>query len=364
MVCSTVSKALTICAIAIMVLVQYATGEDLKLGVFDWSGVDGTPDVWLGNYTKSVLVNFFIAQKLFNDRRVDIFPDLERIATCDKNISIVKYCDVGGNPARAAYDALWMINDLNVDGLVGFAGLEASLAGSAVASSYDIPVVDHWVTAPSTTNRRYFPMYARTIPSDTSASEVLAVLVEQLKFRTVSMLYLNDGKDFAAYTGDLMKAKNIELVSVEFTYGATNNNIRESVKKIAELGRNVIICATWLKQLTEIADAAEEFGLLDDQHLWIFTYMNNPIGEEFHTLNPNITDLMHGSLFVTPLTDLNPHWNKYLEEYANFDSEVDWINELVPPFGSADDYEHCKDSMVDFQVFPGMFITSQPLFSL
>lgn len=341
--------------VSLALLVTLTLAEDLKLGVFDWSGLDGTPDVWLGDYTKSVMVNFFIAEKMFNDRRHDIFPDLQRVSTCNKNLSIVKYCDVGGNPARAANDALWMAQTLQVDGLIGFAGLEASMAGSAVAHSFNIPTVDHWVTAPQTSNRRYFPMYARAIPSDTSASEVLAVLVKQLGFRTVSMLYLSDGKEFAAYTADIMKAQNIELLGVEFKYGDSNNNIRESVRKIAAQGRNVIICATWLKQLTEIADAAKEFELLTDKNLWIFTYFNNPIGEEFHRENPNITDLMHGSLFVTPLTDLNPHWNDYINAYPTFESDRERINTLVPPFGDENSSETCKDSMVDFQLPPGFF---------
>ena len=336
---------------------------DLRLGVFDWSGVDGTTALWGGESSKAVMSAFFIGAKLFNERDTTVFPDLERVRNCTKNITIVKYCDVGGNPKRALFDTQWMIDTYNVHAIGGYGGLESSIAGALLASKSEIPVIDHWTSAPRLTDRRVFPMYARTIPSDQSNAEVIALLMKQFNYRRVAVLYLEDGKDFANDLNQFLLTHGIEMTGIEFKYGASNNNIRESVRKISELALNVIICATWTRQLLDVAQYAHEFKLDGPSYLWVFTYMSRPPSANDYAQRPYLEGFMNGSFWVRPVADINPNWPAFSTKWQSLSNTdtVTWINTLVPPFGTKNDTDSCENLGINFTLPMDFFSKSLPI---
>ena len=304
------------------VLLSLILADDLRMAAFDWSGIDGTDLLWYGESAVSVGVNFFLGAKLFNERNVNIFPDLNRVLNCTKNITLVRYCDCGGNPARASHDTFWAINNLSVQAIAGYGGLDASEGGSAAAQSFKVPVVDHWTSSPKTAqNRRWFPMYARTIPSDDATVQVLTSLCKQFGYTNVAILYLEDGVDFAIDLQIFLSAENISSSAVEFYY-IRENTIDQSVKAISELGLNIIICATWTSQLPQIAEAAVKYGLTTNDKLWIFCYFSGALDATHLAQTPEAIQLMHGSLWVTTLNQLNPNWNNFITAWPSYSPSV------------------------------------------
>jgi len=263
----------------------------LRVAVHDWMGVDQTSNLWDSVGSHIYTSHFLLAAKLFNDRRDDLIPALASIKNCNKQLQVTTVCDNSGSPRRAAHDARYVIDQIGADAFVGFGGLETSFVGSMIGYDFNIPVIDHWTSAVRTSKRRDFPFYARTIPSDETNAVMLATLIEQLGFKRLVVLHLNDGDEFAASLYNLLKAKGIEATLVQFKYAVGDNTIRDRVAYVKSLALNVIVCAAWLYNVPEIADAAKEFNLLGPEMLWIMTYISRaPYKSEFAYF-PNVTEL-------------------------------------------------------------------------
>ena len=86
---------------------------DIRIGVFDWQSFeDGT--IWDGDFSKGMGANFILAAHHFNERRIDLIPDLELVKNCNKNISIVRYCETAGNIKRASHNTLYLLKNFNI----------------------------------------------------------------------------------------------------------------------------------------------------------------------------------------------------------------------------------------------------------
>ena len=87
---------------------------DLRIGVVDWSTIDGEGTIWDGKFTQGVSSQFILAANHFNERRDDLIPDLSSLKSCNKNITIVQFCETAGNMRRASADTLYLLEDFNL----------------------------------------------------------------------------------------------------------------------------------------------------------------------------------------------------------------------------------------------------------
>jgi hypothetical protein len=207
-------------------------------------------------------------------------------------------------------------------------------------------------------------MYGRTIPSDNTNADIIARLVAQLGFRRIAVLSLADGAAFAAYLKQVLLARNIEATVVEFTYGLSNDNIHTAVQQISALGLNIVVCATWSAQLTEIATAAAEFGLLSDKNHWIFTYMSRMPDTTDYGANPHLASLMNGSMWVTSDLTNNPNWDYWISQWPTFADVIPWYNSAVPPYGNHTSITECKDAKINFTLRSDFFTDTAALQSV
>lgn len=94
-----------------------ASAVDINIGVLDWETVDGVGTLWDGKFSQGISAAFIIAAHHFNERRVDILPDLELVKSCNKNISIVQYCETSGNMRRSSTNTMYMLENFNIHGI-------------------------------------------------------------------------------------------------------------------------------------------------------------------------------------------------------------------------------------------------------
>ena len=98
----------------------YTYGVDIRVGIVDWTSVDGTGKIWDGLVTQAVTSQFILASYHFNERRSDLIPELESIKNCNKNISIVRFCDTAGNMRRSSDTTLYMLKNYNLHAIGKF----------------------------------------------------------------------------------------------------------------------------------------------------------------------------------------------------------------------------------------------------
>lgn len=343
----------------------------LNLAYFDWSSVDQPltsttpPRVWgVANFTQGLSATFLVAAEHFNERRVDVLPDLGRVVAsgCNKNVSVVVFCETAGNARRSAGDTMWALNNFPVDAVVGYGGIDELMAGGLVAQEFDdLPIISHWVTSPRSYDSTVFRTFARTTPSDFAGADKTVALLGQLQYARVAMLYLSpDGAEFAKYLAFRAAGRNISVTATSFKYGVANSDdVDASVKIVAASGLRVVVCATWAFLLPQIAAAAEKYGMLDDdERLFIFTYMGDAPGAAAFSDFPTLRRLMHGSLFVhiAANTDQDSNWSRFKSNFPDSARHLAKMNALLPPHGAGNDSQRCRDYSLQYQL-PADFFT-------
>ena len=349
-------------------LLSCGQAVDFRIAIFDWSSVDSTNEIWDGKYTQGVSANFFLAVEHFNARRIDIIPALAEVQNCNKNITVVQFCETGGNPLRGLADVKYVLEEFTprIHAIAGLGGVDDSISGSLLAeASGQIPVISHWVTAPRLSNKHIFPRYARTCVSDNDHALVTANLMNQLKFKTVILIYLSDGKDFASQFARELKRFNIQLRSFEFEYTDTiySESIDEAVASASKLELNAIVVASWAAQLTLLANAFSKNNMLTPVHSFYLTYLDrDPAPSEF-IASPNLYNFISGAIRVARVVDpaLNGNWKRHLEHWPTYEALYrEKINAFLPPHGLNNSLE-CKNSNFKYQLPVNYFLETVQL---
>jgi hypothetical protein len=336
--------------------IQYTTADILRIAAFDWSGEDNTTKPWSGDNSKAVAVNFFLAEKHWNERRSDIIPALAKVKNCNKNITITSYCDNGARLARSVEDTKWVLDTFNPHGIIGHAILEGTLASAPLAKTYNVPTIEWWTSSGRLSDKNDFPMLLRTIPTDENCADLIFALTQQMSYKRVGILYMTEGADFAAYLLNKYSTVGVDTRLVEFRW-QQNININEAMVQMRDTGFKIIIFVAWSGVHPMGADAAKFAGISNDpSYQFIFTtYLSRvPIPEVF-AASENMREFFHGALWVRPTVESNSNWATYIKEYVTYDYLVPWMNPRFPPFGQKNSLFYCKDSASDLQIRDDFF---------
>jgi hypothetical protein len=334
---------------------------DVRLAIFEWASVDSTNEIWDGEYTQGVSSNFILAAYHFNERRVDIVPALAEVQNCNKNFSIVSFCETAGNPLRGTNDLLWVLNNSSpINVISGFGGIDDAFAGSLLAKSWgSIPVMSHWVSAPRLSDKNAFPLFGRTIVNDYDHALVVAKFMHQLRFQNVLLVYLMDGRDFASRFALELKQYDIQLRAFEFQYvdDQWSESIDEVVALASRLELKAVVVASWATQLTLLANAFAANNMLTPDTSFFLTYLDrDPTAAEF-TASANLFSMFNGAIRVARVVDpaKNDNWARHLAAWPSYESRYrDRINELLPPHG-LNNSRDCANSDFQYKLSPGYF---------
>ena len=166
------------------------TAADVRILLTDWITQLGQPDTAIDPSYLLVSTNFFLAVDAFNRRDTTVLPDLAKLASCQKNLSIVKFCDESASARRAAL----MMSELaaQANAVVGFASYPAPVEGTTLAETIArIPVVSHWTSAAELRFANRYPMFSRVQIGDDVYVEKLATFIQSLRVSSFGILYVN-----------------------------------------------------------------------------------------------------------------------------------------------------------------------------
>ncbi|XP_036070850.1 extracellular calcium-sensing receptor [Oryzias melastigma] len=120
--------------------------------------------------------------------------------------------------------------------VVGDSGSTQSIAISLIIGSFDIPQVSHFSTCACLSDKKQFPNFFRTIPSDAFQAVALAKLVKHFGWTWIGAIcsdsdYGNNGM------ASFLKAAQEEGICVEFSESFLRSNPISKIQRVADLIR-------------------------------------------------------------------------------------------------------------------------------
>ncbi|XP_063763488.1 extracellular calcium-sensing receptor-like [Eleginops maclovinus] len=121
-----------------------------------------------------------------------------------------------------------------VQAILGHSGSEPTIAFTKVVGRFHIPVISHFATCDCLSNRKEYPTFFRTIPSDYYQSRALAKLVQHFGWTWIGALAVDNTyglKGMALF----IKAAQEYGVCIEYSEAFSSSGPPESLQKIIEI---------------------------------------------------------------------------------------------------------------------------------
>ncbi|XP_060928497.1 extracellular calcium-sensing receptor-like [Limanda limanda] len=120
--------------------------------------------------------------------------------------------------------------------IVGESGSTPSISMSRVLGPFNIPQVSHFATCACLSNKKQYPSFFRTIPSDKYQADALAKLVKHFGWTWIGAVrsdsdYGNNGM------ASFLDAAHREGICVEYSESFYRNNPRSKIQRVAEVIR-------------------------------------------------------------------------------------------------------------------------------
>ncbi|KAJ7995394.1 hypothetical protein DPEC_G00244110 [Dallia pectoralis] len=121
-----------------------------------------------------------------------------------------------------------------VHAIIGTSESSTTMAMSQSAGAFQIPVISHFATCACLSNKKEFPTFFRTIPSDFYQSRALAKLVKHFGWTWVGAI--RSDNDYGNHgMADFIKAADIEGVCIEYSEAILRTSPREQIAKVVAL---------------------------------------------------------------------------------------------------------------------------------
>ena len=228
---------------------------DVPVGVFDWmlggDPLEESTEPWgVPGQAQAVTVNYILAAEHFNARRVDLIPDLARVANCTKNISISRVCETGGHPYHSVNAVLEQLRGPNPPvAVLGFASSTEAIGVNGFVDSWGrIPMISHWASGDKLADKRQppqtglAPSFVRTMVADADVARVTAKFVVQMGWKSVSIVFIqqDSAPDIASTMAVVLGASNVSVSAFGYDYLDIKATFR-AVDAAAKTLNNVLI---------------------------------------------------------------------------------------------------------------------------
>ncbi|XP_047449699.1 extracellular calcium-sensing receptor-like [Mugil cephalus] len=120
--------------------------------------------------------------------------------------------------------------------IVGESGSTPSISMSRVIGSFNIPQVSHFATCACLSDKKQYPSFFRTIPSDQFQADALAKLVKHFGWTWIGAVRSDSdyGNNFMA---SFLEAAHKEGICVEYSVSFYRTNPRSKIQRVAEVIR-------------------------------------------------------------------------------------------------------------------------------
>jgi len=341
-------------------ILSNASSAEVRILVPLWLTDVGYNVSWDLEATQAEAASFALAVRHFNDRRADILPVLATVATCQKNLTLVKMCDDSGNPRRVSR----LLEEFSgqYDIISGLASIAARDATSFVDATSNMAVLSHWASEDVLGDKTTYPWFSRTFISDRAMHSKIARFIAQVGYSNVAIVYVDQDTVPAVskLLDSLLNELQVDAHSFPYVFDDVDS-LEKALRRVKQTERNVIIYLGWADELvSDVPRIAHELGLDSDEKLWIFTPIDVYPSNDEIAADETLKSFLRGSLyfeFVNPNDTLARNFlNRFDTEFASDTSIVPFINARLPPSGAMNEYGgSCQNDALSMHLDPNYF---------
>ncbi|KAF6175249.1 hypothetical protein GIB67_030467 [Kingdonia uniflora] len=216
---------------------------------------------------------------------------------CTSQKAVIHIIDSGGDPGRASFAAKELINDKQVQAIVGLRTWEAAAAVAEQGNKAQIPILTLSDTVPSYAFQRW-PFLIRAVRSQHLQMKAVAAIITTWKWRRVSVIYedINSATtSIVPYLIDALHEVGSEIDQL-LPLSSLSASFWEELGKLKRRQCRVfIVHISSLPLATRMFREAKEMGMLDKNSVWITT---DGIAGILDSVNASVISSMQGVLGV------------------------------------------------------------------
>ena len=299
------------------------------------SGADGNwanNTCWLGGGWKAAAAAGLAAAADFNARDSRYVPQFGTIVPpCGVQLS-VSVLDTGSTAGRTLDAIFAQDSTAKPDVVVGPLRSSVSEASALLLGVRDTPQVSYGSSSPTLSNKKLYPRFFRTFPSDASAASAICHLVGagQLGMSRVAIFYSANtyGQGYFRALQDECKVLGVEAQGWAYTVG-NRVSIRAAMSNLEAAAASVVVCVfldvTDLSMLIEAGIEFKSLGPNKPRHLIL------PEALDLGSVSSSARKLLHGSLTLRSIggTTANPRWASFAKERWHT-LQADTFNPMLP----------------------------------
>jgi ionotropic glutamate receptor len=251
----------------------------------------------------------------------------------------------GGNIMNALGDTCQSISSSTILGIVGpaFSGEAQQIAN--FGNTVGLPVISYSATDPSLSDRKHYPTFYRTVPSDNTAALAIVKLFLQFNWTSCIIIYQNDpyGTDGADAISETFLNQGLEVNKL-IVFDITRREIQADLKgSLLNSATRIVIVWASVTSTSLILENALNSNLLGPKFTWILstsillnsyneTNYRNLIG--ILTVEPVTGNVVGAPINSTLLNAAYQIWKQYEPEtfpasmkmnpYALFSFDATW----------------------------------------
>ncbi|QDZ22581.1 guanylate cyclase [Chloropicon primus] len=232
------------------------------------------------------------------------------------------YKAVGYDDPYAVEAALELVMENRVNAVIGGGSSGRSVLGNYVFSLAGVPQVAHTSTSPILSDKETFPTFSRVVPPDDWQGSLLAGIVRDIGWRSISILYSTDDyarelmqifKDSAEQDGITVRTLASFVLTVDPDKDLSSQ--MEQIKK-AKTNINALIVGNTASALAALKSASKA-GLAGPTYVWMG--VDGWFSSELIALqggDPAVREAADGALGLVPFFQQSgPAYDRFLEEW-------------------------------------------------
>ncbi|GMI06498.1 hypothetical protein TrVE_jg1444 [Triparma verrucosa] len=300
-------------------------------------------DVW-----RTVAMGAILAVKDFNARDARYTPSLadSDYASCDVQFNPTMYDS--GSVAKGSILAYRAARADNLEGdgsyslhsILGCARSDASKPMAILGGIDGIPQMSYWSTSDAMEDKSIYTNFGRSIPPDSATTKAAAELMSKLGYTYVGVSYVDDAygsswKDGFVRACSEMTCKDADgqpiagsscpiQVITSGLIGGNQDSVKQSVNIFKAANVKVGIVVTFDDDWNWWIEEAVANGMIGDDYFWV-------VGDGVMTANVienannNDKRMANGIGRLSAIGGLegNPNFDKFLTDWAAFDSDAD-----------------------------------------
>ena len=202
----------------------------------------------------------------------------------------------------------------NIVGIIGAQTSEVTLEVARLGRLFRVPQVSYLSTAVVLSNKKKFPYFFRTVPSDTFQAKAMIEVIKEFGWNYVSVVHTETDYGTTGYEALVKHAAKENNLCLADPLVIHDNNYEEVITKLqANTMTKVVVVFADRKPAGELLEAAKRKNAL--RFIWV--------GSDAWASRESVVygreEVVHGAIALQPLRRQLPGFNKYFNQLSKGD---------------------------------------------